>query len=104
MRMMTVPRVTTEGRDRLSATIHALGDLLGDVIRDQAGVGMFKLEERMRMLSKELRASGHPVVREDIRSIIANLSPYEARNLIKSFSIYFALINLAEQLQRIWVL
>jgi phosphoenolpyruvate carboxylase len=46
------------GRDRLSAVIHFLGDLLGDVIQTQAGQDAFASEELVRRLSKELRA--HP--------------------------------------------
>jgi phosphoenolpyruvate carboxylase len=36
------------GRDRLSAVIHFLGDLLGDVIRTQAGLTAFDSEEAVR--------------------------------------------------------
>ena len=93
-----------DNRDRLSATIHMLGDLLGEVIRAQAGRDMFELEERVRTLAKEIRTSGQNQQREELQSIIASLSVEDARNLIKAFSTYFALVNLAEQLQRIWVL
>ncbi|WP_372724285.1 hypothetical protein, partial [Novipirellula sp.] len=40
---------------RLSTDIHLLGDLLGKVIRRQAGVNAFELEERFRALSKVRR-------------------------------------------------
>ena len=39
----------------LSADIHLLGDLLGKVIRRQAGVDVYDLEERFRALSKVRR-------------------------------------------------
>ncbi|HEU5012067.1 MAG TPA: phosphoenolpyruvate carboxylase, partial [Roseiflexaceae bacterium] len=91
-------------RDRLSATIHMLGDLLGEVIRAQAGSDMFELEERVRALAKGIHTSDERQQREELHGIIASLSVEDARNLIKAFSIYFALVNLAEQLQRIWVL
>ena len=39
----------------LSFDIHLLGDLLGKVIRRQAGVDVYDLEERFRALSKVRR-------------------------------------------------
>src|SRR5215212_10402427 len=56
-RMAALQRQTNGDRDRLSATIHFLGDLLGNVIREQAGTAAFDLEERVRGLAKDLRAS-----------------------------------------------
>jgi hypothetical protein len=47
-------------RDRLSYTIHFFGDLLGRVMRGQAGEATFLLEERVRALAKEIRASSGP--------------------------------------------
>jgi hypothetical protein len=53
----------------LSADIHLLGDLLGKVIRRQAGVEIFELEERFRALSKVRRQD-----RERAGEIAAKLS------------------------------
>src|SRR5215212_7808426 len=95
----------TDGdRDRLSSTIHFLGDILGTVIHEQAGAAAFELEERVRNLAKELRANNHPFQVERLQKIVAGLTLDQTRNLLKSFSTYFALVNLSEQLQRIWVL
>src|SRR5215213_10018674 len=55
-RMTALQRQPNGDRDRLSATIHFLGDLLGSVIRGQAGAAAFDLEERVRGLAKDLRA------------------------------------------------
>jgi phosphoenolpyruvate carboxylase len=97
------PQPTAE-RDRLSATIHFLGDILGEVIRGQEGLPAFELEERVRALAKEIRAGGGDAKSAELGQIIAELRVDEARVLIKAFSAYFALVNLSEQLQRIWVL
>jgi phosphoenolpyruvate carboxylase len=91
-------------RDRLSATIHFLGDILGQVIREQAGAESFALEEHVRGLAKELRASYEPEAVAALQQIVGGLSIAQVRDLLKSFSTYFALVNLSEQLQRIWVL
>src|SRR6476469_9841026 len=91
---------------RLSATIHFFGDLLGRVIREQAGEATFALEEEVRALAKEVRsqegAGAEPLRR--LLEIVAGASVAEARDLLRAFSTYFALVNLAEQLQRRWVL
>lgn len=92
------------GRDRLSAVIHFLGDLLGDVIRTQAGLTAFESEEAVRALSKELRARPSVQRTRDLQNRIASLDIAALKDLIKSFSTYFALVNLSEQLQRTWVL
>jgi phosphoenolpyruvate carboxylase len=91
-------------RDRLSSTIHFLGDILGKVIHEQAGASAYELEERVRNLTKDLRATNHPFQVERLQEIVAGLTVDQARDLLKSFSTYFALVNLSEQLQRIWVL
>ena len=102
--MASTQRQLPDDRDRLSATIHFLGDLLGEVIREQAGAAAFELEERVRAVAKDLRATGGPEQLAQMRAIVAGLAPAEVCALIKSFSVYFALVNLSEQLQRVWVL
>jgi phosphoenolpyruvate carboxylase len=111
--MTALQRQTDGDRDRLSATIHFLGDLLGDVIREQAGPAAFDLEERVRGLAKDLRAidPGQPDAAErraalqaEIQRLVADMPSDQMRALIRSFSTYFALVNLSEQLQRVWVL
>jgi len=108
---MTAPQRHSNGeRDRLSATIHFLGDLLGNVIREQAGSAAFDLEERVRGLAKDLRALGPadaaarlPALQAEMQRLVAELPSDQMRDLIRSFSTYFALVNLSEQLQRIWL-
>ncbi|MBU6334047.1 MAG: phosphoenolpyruvate carboxylase [Chloroflexi bacterium] len=97
-------------RDRLAATIRALGAVLGDVIADQAGPEALALEERVRTLSKALRSQDEQHDQPDpagvahMRALIAGLGTADAAILIKAFSTYFALVNLSEQMQRIWSL
>ncbi|MBC8162176.1 MAG: phosphoenolpyruvate carboxylase [Roseiflexaceae bacterium] len=101
---MTDPQPASADRDRLSTVIHMLGHQLGAVIRAQAGEPAFALEEHIRASSKELRARHTADLASEVAAAIAALSVHDMQALIKSFSIYFALINMTEQLQRIWVL
>ncbi|HEU5089192.1 MAG TPA: phosphoenolpyruvate carboxylase, partial [Roseiflexaceae bacterium] len=102
--MLSKPPTDRE-RARLSATIRLLGDNLGDVIAGQSGPRALELEEHVRQLSKEMRADGWPAhITDQLQQTIDGLSTDDMRGLIKAFSIYFALVNLAEQMQRAWVL
>lgn len=90
--------------DRLSIIIHFLGDLLGEIIREQAGADAFHLVEQLRALGKALRNGAHERADEELRSLAARMTVADIQVVIKAFNAYFALVNLAEQMQRTWIL
>ncbi len=92
-----------DARRSLSADIHLLGDCLGEVIVEQEGQDVFALEERVRAVAKDRRAGVAPAARQ-MTELAAGVDLEKARALIKSFSIYFELVNIAEEVQRIRVL
>lgn len=94
---------TSELTNYLSADVRFLGILLGNVIHEQHGKDAFDLVERVRATAKS-RRSGTPGATETLTKLIASLSLDSKRILIKAFSNYFQLINIAEDLQRIRVL
>lgn len=94
----------SEPRDPLSASIHLLGDILGDVIREQGGEEIFALEERVRAMAKDVRANRSDVDISDLTHLISELDVSQLRGLIKAFALYFGLVNLAENNERIRVL
>jgi phosphoenolpyruvate carboxylase len=87
----------------LSATIHLLGDILGEVISAQESPAVFELEERIRMYAKARRA-GDPGGAEGLTAEVAALTPDEARAVAAAFTLYFDLVNLAEEHNRVSVL
>lgn len=92
-------------QERLSATIHLLGDLLGETIIEQEGQAVFELEEEIRGLTKALRA-GDTSAESQIIAITERLVddlPH-AMAVLKAFTTYFQLVNLAEEQQRVRVL
>src|SRR5437764_9461541 len=91
-------------RRTLSADIRLLGNLLGDAIRRLAGEQAFALVEEIRSATKNLREQPSPEVARKLRDRLARLELPELRTLIRAFSIYFDLINLAEQRVRLRVL
>ena len=92
-------------QQRLSANIHLLGDVLGQTIIEQEGEAVFELEERIRALSKAWRA-GDPAAGEAIKAQMPALVDDLPRALavLKAFTTYFQLVNLAEDEQRIEIL
>ncbi len=90
----------------LSADIHLLGDLLGKVIRRQAGVETFELEERFRSLSKVRRQDreGADEVAASLTQLVESLDLRQIREVARAFTLYFQLINVAEDHHRARVL
>ncbi len=87
----------------LPATIHYLGELLGRAISEQESSALFEIEERIRADAKAYRAGdAHAVVR--LTEEIAALSVDQARVIASAFTLYFDLVNLAEEAQRVQAL
>jgi phosphoenolpyruvate carboxylase len=92
-------------QQQLSANIHLLGDLLGETIIEQEGRNIFELEEEIRSLAKAWR-SGDAAAGDQIRAMIPDLvdDMPKALAVLKAFTTYFQLVNLAEDEQRTQVL
>jgi phosphoenolpyruvate carboxylase len=90
---------------RLSNTIRMLGDLLGETIIELEGKEVFELEESIRILAKEQR-EGNANAGKDLEQISEELvkNLQQAHAVLKAFTSYFQLINLAEEQQRVRVL
>jgi phosphoenolpyruvate carboxylase len=94
-------------QDRLRSTIRFLGNLLGETIIEQEGQAIFDLEEEIRNLAKVWRAEGDLRIFQDrIDHLLHDLmgEPEKMLAVLKAFTTYFQLINLAEEQQRIHVL
>lgn len=80
--------------------VRLLGALVGDVIREQAGEAFFERVERVRKAAID-RREGDTAVREVLRDALAGLSARDARELVRAFSTYFQVVNLAERVHRV---
>ncbi len=85
----------------LSEDIHLLGDLLGGIIRRLVGEQAYDLVEEVRLSAKALRAEPSVEAAKALRDRLDQLELPELRTLIRAFSIYFDLVNLAEQQARV---
>lgn len=90
------------GSEQLRRDVRLLGDLLGQVIVEQQGPELLAVEERIRLLSRELRAreAGHDE-RAALHQLVEGLDERTRADVLRSFSLYFQLVNLAEQVHRI---
>ncbi|HKG25478.1 MAG TPA: phosphoenolpyruvate carboxylase, partial [Thermomicrobiales bacterium] len=84
----------------LSDDVYLLGDLLGEVIRTQAGTAAFDLEEEVRALGKAFRG-GDRAAGDRLEALVAGCSIDEAGVLVRAFTNYFQLINLSEDNERV---
>lgn len=91
-------------RDSLGADIRLLGNMLGGVIRQVAGDTAFQLEEEVRARAKALRTSHSVEEARRLRDELERLELPELRTLIRAFTVFFDLVNLAEQRARVRVL
>ncbi len=81
-----------------------LGDILGRVIRRHAGIDIFELEERFRALTKARRAENNPSIDQRLEEIVDGLTVRQAEMVARSFTVYFELVNLAEEQNQVRIL
>jgi phosphoenolpyruvate carboxylase len=84
----------------LSTTIRLLGDLLGQVIAERESPALFAAEERIRALAKA-RRSGEASAGDGLAEAVSGLTTESAWAIASAFTLYFDLINLAEESQRV---
>jgi len=94
------------GFDQLSADVDFLASALGTVIKEQEGERLFGLVERVRQLTKAIRAdagAGAAPLRAELAALLEGLDLATAEKLLRAFTVYFQLINLAEEIHRVRV-
>ena len=84
----------------LSAAIHLLGDILGEVISELESPELFATEERIRAAAKE-RRGGNAAAGKQLEAEVEALDINAARAISAAFTAYFDLVNLAEEYQRV---
>ncbi|HEX8680674.1 MAG TPA: phosphoenolpyruvate carboxylase [Ardenticatenaceae bacterium] len=92
-----------DDRDQLSEQIHLLGDMLGETIIEQEGQPLYDLVEEIRALAKAHRR-GDDAAGARLLALVEALPLEQARGVVKAFTTYFQLVNLAEEEERVRVL
>jgi len=88
---------------QLREEIRQLGEMLGDVLKVQAGDDAFQLVEDVRALAKARRADDDNAEAQ-LMDCISGLTPAQLSPLIHALSVFFDLANLAEDRHRVRVL
>jgi phosphoenolpyruvate carboxylase len=92
-----------EGHSAMRADIRRLGGMLGDTLVRQAGADVLDLVEQVRRLARRSSedANGSPAQPTDeLAGLLSRLDVPTAVLLARSFSTFFQLANVAEQLHR----
>jgi phosphoenolpyruvate carboxylase len=93
---------TSRARDPLAREVKLLGALLGQVIVEQEGLAALELVERVRRATIAVRRHhGAAAERRRLSNELDQVDLPAAEILIRAFSLYFQLTNLAEEKQRI---
>lgn len=88
---------------QLSADVDYLASALGRVITELEGQRTFDLVEQVRALTKKLRSDPNPATKKELTELISGLSLEEGERVLRAFTVYFQLINLAEEIHRVRV-
>jgi phosphoenolpyruvate carboxylase len=89
--------------DALSAEIRKLGKILGEIIVKLEGKPILDLEEKLRLLAKSSR-TGSAEADLELQAAVRKLSVPEAGRMAMAFTVYFELVNIAEETHRIRLL
>ena len=73
---------------------------MGAVIREQGGDELFEKVEGARVAAIR-RREGEPEAERELQALVGALNPRDAGELVHGFATYFAVVNLAERINRI---
>ena len=85
----------------LKRDIKELGVILGKILIEQEDYIIYETVEKLRALTKKLRTSYSKTTRGEIVDLISRLDLSKAYKVVRAFSIYFILVNAADEVHRI---
>lgn len=91
--------------ERLRRDVDMLATVLGDVVREIEGERVFQLVEQVRALTKRRRADPDEdgEVLRLLTALLGGLQASDAEKVLRAFTLFFQLVNLAEELYRVRV-
>ncbi|HEV2500992.1 MAG TPA: phosphoenolpyruvate carboxylase [Terriglobia bacterium] len=85
----------------LRREVRTLTTRLGAIVQEQCGAKVFDSIESLRSLAKQIRQRPDPALLEANDRAVEGLSVEEATNVAHAFSLFFHLVNLCEERERI---
>jgi len=95
-----VSRPPDSADSALRGNIRLLGGILGTVLTEQEGEEVYRLEERIRLLAR-LGRRGDTGASRALAETIAGLDVETQATVLRAFTVYFHLANIAEQHHRV---
>ena len=82
---------------RLRSRVKLFGNILGQILHDHAGDKVFNAVETLRKAHISLLKADDIRKRQRLTALIESLDPDSLVHVVRSFSIYFSLVNIAEE-------
>jgi phosphoenolpyruvate carboxylase len=90
-----------DSMERLGRDVSTLGRILGDVLREQGGDTLFDAVEGLRLAFRHHRQYHCGEAAHEVAALVAGLSLAQAEQVCRAFTVYFHLINIAEEHHRL---
>ena len=82
---------------KLRTRVKLLGNVLGNILRSQAGGRVYVAVEALRKGYVSLRKKDSPARREQLARLIKKTDHVTLTHIVRAFSTYFSLVNIAEE-------
>jgi len=81
----------------LRARVKLFGNILGEILHEHAGSKVFEAVETLRKGHISLREKNDEQKRAELAKLVASLDSETVVHVVRAFSIYFSLVNIAEE-------
>lgn len=93
-----VTQIMSSSHDKqLRSRVKLFGNILGKVLLEHAGKDVFSAVEKLRKGHLSLRDKNDSARRRRLDKLVASLDPEATEHVVRAFSIYFSLVNIAEE-------
>jgi phosphoenolpyruvate carboxylase len=93
-----VTKIMSTSQDKqLRSRVKLFGNILGKVLLEHAGKDVFSAVEKLRKGHLSLRDQNDSARRRRLDKLVASLDPETTEHVVRAFSIYFSLVNIAEE-------
>ena len=89
--------MSTSQDKQLRSRVKLFGNILGKVLLEHAGKDVFNAVEKLRKGHLSLRDQNDSARRRRLDKLVASLDPETTEHVVRAFSIYFSLVNIAEE-------